>query len=324
MTESVNPQNFGLNHSLGNLPQKTEHGLDNTFAPYFRSTSYWELVTRVYVISIRVLNKIVPKVELRPRALDASGTKRVKRVLLKRNLKRFYQKLKKKLCSGKDWIKNIPERKKQLKIFIWRSRATLLLVSVLVFVYIFQMAIAESIRSGAAYGVIESQIRPHTTVLFFLSPLLHSSHQHLVKNLASLTLSGGITERRIDSLPLIFLVYLAGILSNALPSMLKYGGIGIGISGAFYGLWTYIGISYATEWWDDVEARDYKQMFIHAILWLLGLWYAVTGVLQYFGLLPVTAGTATGAHLTGVIFGAILFGSRPLISQTWQILFRKE
>lgn len=100
MTQSVNPQDFDWNHTLENLPGKTEHGLDDTFYRYFRSSFFWDLTMRLYVFLIRMLNRVIPKIQLRPRNLDASGTKRVKRVLLKRDLKFSYRYLKRKLSVG--------------------------------------------------------------------------------------------------------------------------------------------------------------------------------------------------------------------------------
>ncbi len=106
MTQSVTPQDFDREHSLGNLPGKTKHGLDNTFYRYFRTSIFWKWAVRLYVFSIRVLNKVIPKMKLRPRSLDASGTKRVKRVKLKRDIRCFYKNLKSKISSGGTWIRN--------------------------------------------------------------------------------------------------------------------------------------------------------------------------------------------------------------------------
>lgn len=106
MTQSVNPQDFRRKHSLGNLPKKTKHGLDNTFYRYFRTSIFWKWAVRLYVFSIRILNKVIPKVKLRPRSLDASGTKRVKRVILKRDIRFFHEVLHSKISSGRTWLKN--------------------------------------------------------------------------------------------------------------------------------------------------------------------------------------------------------------------------
>jgi hypothetical protein len=106
MTQSVNPQDFDREHSLGNLPGKTKHGLDNTFHRYFRTSIFCKWAVRLYVFLIRILNKIIPKMKIRPRNLDASGTKRVKRVILKRNITEFYGNLKSKVSSGRTWLGN--------------------------------------------------------------------------------------------------------------------------------------------------------------------------------------------------------------------------
>ena len=95
MTRSVNPQEFEFEHSLGNLPGHTRHGLDDTFIRYFRESTTRKLVFGMYARVIRALNWLLPAITLRPRVLDASGTKRVKRVLLKRDLRYFVNNTKK-------------------------------------------------------------------------------------------------------------------------------------------------------------------------------------------------------------------------------------
>lgn len=99
MTRSVNPQEFEFEHSLGNLPSYTEHGLDETFIRYFRESTSWKLAFNMYERVINVLNWPLPVITLRPRILDASGTKRVKRVLLKRDLKHLATVTKKQIVS---------------------------------------------------------------------------------------------------------------------------------------------------------------------------------------------------------------------------------
>lgn len=101
MTQSVDPQEFETDHSLGNLPSVTKHGLDKTFYPYFRSSFLRKWIFWVYAKGVRGLNRVIPKITLRPRVLDASGTRRVKRVLLKHQLRLGLNIL-------KNWILNFP------------------------------------------------------------------------------------------------------------------------------------------------------------------------------------------------------------------------
>lgn len=99
MTRSVNPQEFEFEHSLGDLPGQTEHGLDETFIRYFRESTSWKVAFDVYERVIRILNWLLPVITLRPRVLDASGTKRVKRVLLKRDLRHLVTVTKERITS---------------------------------------------------------------------------------------------------------------------------------------------------------------------------------------------------------------------------------
>jgi hypothetical protein len=97
MTRSVNPQKFDYQHSLQNLPGHTQHGLDTTFKRYFLDSTPRKWMFEIYTHGIRALDRLVPRIKLRSRPYDASGTKRVKRVLLKRQLKRIPGSVKRKL-----------------------------------------------------------------------------------------------------------------------------------------------------------------------------------------------------------------------------------
>ena len=94
MTRSVNPQDFDYENSLGNLPSFTQHGRDMTFQRYLRESLLRDIIYRIYIHCVRFVDLVTPKIVLRPRAYDASGTNRVKRVLLKRQLTRSYSRLK--------------------------------------------------------------------------------------------------------------------------------------------------------------------------------------------------------------------------------------
>jgi len=101
------------------------------------------------------------------------------------------------------------------------------------------------------------------------------------------------------------------------PPILGFGGSGVGISGAFYGLWTVIGVTYAAKWWPSLapKSRNYKWLIVQGILWFVGLLHAVTAVLQY----PVSQGVGTGAQLAGVVMGVLRAGSPlyPSVKRTW-------
>lgn len=97
MTRVINPQNFDQKHSLANLPRHTRDGADSTFRRYFQESVLQSWLARIYVMFVRLLDKLTPKVKLRPRNLDASGTKRMKRVILKRQVNNLYNNIKQKL-----------------------------------------------------------------------------------------------------------------------------------------------------------------------------------------------------------------------------------
>lgn len=93
MVRSIDPQKFDSNNSLENLPSYTRHGQDTTFMPYFRKSWGRDFIFRVYCRSVRLLNLVLPKIHLQPRRPDTSGTKRVKRVLLRQQVRLLIRKL---------------------------------------------------------------------------------------------------------------------------------------------------------------------------------------------------------------------------------------
>lgn len=101
-TRSVNPQDFIRKHSLENLPGVTEHGYDHTFDNYFRSTLWMALKERVYFTRVRFLNWLLRGRGPRIRPLDASGKKRVKRVLLRRDVSYFVRRIKNRIPIVRD------------------------------------------------------------------------------------------------------------------------------------------------------------------------------------------------------------------------------
>lgn len=104
-TRSINPQNFEFRHSLGNLPGVGFHGSDLTFIRYFRESLTWKLAVELHMRVVRVLDRVLPFITLRPRVLDASGTKRVKRVLLKRDLRHLSTTTKERAVTFPSWVR---------------------------------------------------------------------------------------------------------------------------------------------------------------------------------------------------------------------------
>jgi hypothetical protein len=85
-TRGVNPQDFVRKHSLSNLPGVTGYGYDHTFDHYFRSAWWSGFKNWIYFARVRFLNWLLRGRGPRIRPLDASGKKRVKRVLLRRDV----------------------------------------------------------------------------------------------------------------------------------------------------------------------------------------------------------------------------------------------
>lgn len=86
-TRSVPPQELDQSHSLENPPQVTEYGSDDTFWPYLREQTIFEMLKgRFYGYRIRLMNFFILVYNIRARPYDASGMKRVKRVIPIRNL----------------------------------------------------------------------------------------------------------------------------------------------------------------------------------------------------------------------------------------------
>jgi hypothetical protein len=101
-TRSVNPQDFVRKHSLENLPGVTEHGYDHTFDHYFRSTWWSWFKDWIYFTRVRFLNWLLRGRGPRVRPLDASGKKRVKRVLLRQDVSYFLRRIKNRIPIVQD------------------------------------------------------------------------------------------------------------------------------------------------------------------------------------------------------------------------------
>lgn len=192
------------------------------------------------------------------------------------------------------------ELRATLEATVWKSRATIAIALALLAVYGLQVLLAGTLRSGAAYLVVERRISPSSYLYVLGSPLVHSSHGHLLGNLTLMLPGGGFVERLVDRRAYVAFVYVAGVLSNLLPPFLGLGGFGVGISGAFYGLWTFLGVAYVAK---AYVSTDLLWRFLYTLVGVFGLSYAVIGIQQWVGVEPVAPGTATGAHVLGVVFG---------------------
>lgn len=188
----------------------------------------------------------------------------------------------------------------RLDAAVRNSRATVGIALVLVAVYGLQLFLAGSLRSGPARLVVEHRLGTHGLLFLLASPLVHSSHGHLLGNLSLLLPGGAVAERLVDRRSYVGFVYAVGALSNVLPPVLGVGGFGVGISGAFYGLFAFVGVAYVAK---AYATSSLLRRFLYTFVGVFGLSFALSGVQQWVGAEPVAPGTATGAHLLGVLFG---------------------
>lgn len=202
--------------------------------------------------------------------------------------------------------------RQRFRRWVWSVRATLLFTGLLVLVYGVQLAAAGSLEHAAAYSVAKNWLGHGAGVFLVLSPLLHSSHDHLLSNLRPLLFSGVVTERRVGSWSAVRFTYGTAALANILAPLLGIGGRGLGVSSAFYGLWTFIFVTFALEFMSELtnEYTRYWRLIPYGVLAGWGFLYATTGVLQYLRVLPASQGVAKGAHFLGIVFGVVWFMSR--------------
>lgn len=121
MDQIVNPQDFNRTHSLSDLPSVTKSGASNAFYPYFRESTIRNFAVRIYARALYFINKLFPRIKLRPRPLDASGTKRVKRVLLKRQLEQKADLVRQRVpevLTGENWRVIIPGKQTVMILFL--------------------------------------------------------------------------------------------------------------------------------------------------------------------------------------------------------------
>lgn len=86
LTQKINVESFEHDHSLEDHHDIWYVGGD-TFRPYFPISYSDKLKDRIYTKAVRLADSVIPRVSLRPRGLDLSGTKRIRRVLLKQAIR---------------------------------------------------------------------------------------------------------------------------------------------------------------------------------------------------------------------------------------------
>lgn len=105
-TSGLNPQKFDHHHSLQDMPHIIRYGHDNTFLPYLHKSTTDRIMNWIYINKIQFLNWILPKVTIRSRPLDTSGTRRVKRVILRRNIRNIVKNIKRFILRLPNRIRN--------------------------------------------------------------------------------------------------------------------------------------------------------------------------------------------------------------------------
>lgn len=187
-----------------------------------------------------------------------------------------------------------------------RNPATLGFITLIFTVYFGQLYLVGSTASSAAFTVIPNL---PSGVYVAMAPWLHSSHSHILWNALFFAMLGYWAERWVGSPQFIIGAAAAGYLTNLVPSMIGFGGLGVGASGltnALWGLFTFTQITlfyYVTQE-DDV---DYRMVVYRLSLFTVGLLFILKSVGEFLGYLTPIEDSASGAHLFGVVLGGVWF-----------------
>lgn len=168
--------------------------------------------------------------------------------------------------------------------------------------YCGQLLLAGSLRSGAAFSVASSL--PTEAYLAF-TPWLHSTHLHALENAAVFLLLGVWMERRIASATFLAGVLLTGYATNLIPAILGFGGLGVGASGITNALWSYFTVVQLRNFFHRTqkESPDLRRASLNLLLASIGLLFVLRSIAEFVGYSPPSPGTATGAHILGVVLG---------------------
>lgn len=177
--------------------------------------------------------------------------------------------------------------------------------------YAGQLVLAGSLRSGAAYEAVFTLPRMGYTTL---NPWLHSKHGHLLENAIVFALLGYWTEKRVGSQQFVVAVLATGYLTNLIPPVFGFGGLGLGASGITNALWANFTIGQFVAFQDAIQEDSpvVHQLILHWGLLFVGLLFVLRSIAEFFGLIPHSPGTAIGAHVLGVALGIGWFICRRL------------
>lgn len=182
-----------------------------------------------------------------------------------------------------------------------RIPVTIITVLVTVFAYLVELELAGSTSSHAAGPFLNSSLDNYQLVVLLLSPILHSSHNHIIQNLMLFIPFSYFVESRVDS-SVFFLFWLIVGYLGAFCNVLVEGSIGVGISGIMYGV-VAREANFRIHSWKDSESGF--QELKHGIIWALAMTIIAMGIGQTVGILPVATGTAKTAHVVGIVVGFI-------------------
>lgn len=92
-TRSINPQNFCHDHSLENPSGYKMNLKDTTFIPALYPSRPRKFIRTIYIKTFGILNWLIPKYQVYPRPMDASGKTRVQRVGIRFWMKNIFVKV---------------------------------------------------------------------------------------------------------------------------------------------------------------------------------------------------------------------------------------
>lgn len=185
------------------------------------------------------------------------------------------------------------------------------ILTLLIVVYVGQLLVAGSQRSGAAFTVA-TDLPPRASIA--LSPWLHSSHGHVIGNAIGLVLVGGWTELQVDSHQFSLVVLATGYVANLGPYLIGIGGLAVGASGILNAVWTYFGLVQLRQFAGIVADGDATLLAAGRsfVLYFGGMLVPLAAVAQHGGMIDAAPGAAIGTHLVGVGIGGLWFGVRRL------------
>lgn len=183
-----------------------------------------------------------------------------------------------------------------------RRPVTFSIVGIIIGVYVTQLLAAGSITSTAAFSTIP---KPPSLPYILLNPWMHSHHLHILQNLVAFLFLGWWLEPQIQSHKFAALILLTGYITNLVPAVIGFGGLGVGASGITHMLWPLLGLYQGNQF-----RRCYENKQIPDRAWIGNLVLCVLSLIvlgktigEYVGVLQPLSGTATGAHMAGVILG---------------------